>query len=234
MLALAADLLGVGLHRLVAVVAVGDQQLGVPGRRLHGGDRVSVFDAPDAVDGAVVVGDLSPGRAGGVGREGPPCALLGIGVEREDGGEVGSGGPGQAQAVLLGSGMGPLVRPDATGTVGLDPDSREEAPARQAASVRRRVVLRVGPDGGLAVAREHPLQLPRFDQLAGRRVGVAVTLRQVERDHVEGRALHQLGALGGVDHVVGGSDDVLEPSHHGRVVVERAKGLDVGHGGGGG
>ncbi len=45
-LALAADLLGVGLHRLVAVVAVGDQQLGLGGGALDGGDRAGVGHAP--------------------------------------------------------------------------------------------------------------------------------------------------------------------------------------------
>ena len=59
-LALAADLLGVGLHRLVAVVAVGDQQLGVARGGLDRGDRVAVGDAPEAMDRAVAVADLAP------------------------------------------------------------------------------------------------------------------------------------------------------------------------------
>ena len=76
-LALAADLLGVRLHRLVAVVAVGDQQLGVARRRLHRGDRRGVGHAPEAVHGAVGVGHLAPGRVLGGGRERAHAARAG-------------------------------------------------------------------------------------------------------------------------------------------------------------
>ena len=46
-----------------------------------------------------------------------------------------------------------------------------------------------------------------------------------------GRAGRQLGALLGVDHVVGRRDDVLEAAVLPEVVVQRAQGLDLGHGG---
>ena len=53
--ALVADLLRVGAGGLVAMVAVGDQQLGVGQLLRDRGVDLGVGDAPDAVDGAVVV-----------------------------------------------------------------------------------------------------------------------------------------------------------------------------------
>ena len=48
----AADLVGVGARGLVAVVAVGDQQLGVGELGGDGAVSVGVADPPDPVDGA--------------------------------------------------------------------------------------------------------------------------------------------------------------------------------------
>ena len=59
-LALAADLVGVGARGLVAVVAVRDEELGSVELGLDGLDHGGVGDAPDAVDGAVGVGGLAP------------------------------------------------------------------------------------------------------------------------------------------------------------------------------
>ena len=56
----ARDLLLVDAGGLVAVMAVGDQQLGVLERGLEGVDRGGVVDAPQLVDRAVLVGDLAP------------------------------------------------------------------------------------------------------------------------------------------------------------------------------
>jgi hypothetical protein len=82
-------------------VAVGDQQLAgceLGGERLMDG---RVADPPDPVGRAVVVGDLSPRVAGEGGLEVPPGIA---GMESEDGGEVVTGGAGEAQAVSLGPG----------------------------------------------------------------------------------------------------------------------------------
>jgi len=51
-------------------------------------------------------------------------------------------------------------------------------------------------------------------------VGIAAVggLREVDLDHVERRALEQLGALRGVDHVVGRRDHILERAHRRRLV----------------
>ena len=61
--ALAADLVAVGAGGLVAVVAVGDQQLGAGQPLVDGGVDGRVADPPDAGDGAVLVGHLAPGLA---------------------------------------------------------------------------------------------------------------------------------------------------------------------------
>ena len=61
--AVPADRVGIGSCRLVAVVAVGDQELGL---RELGGDRavgLRIVDAPDPVRDAVVVDGLGPARA---------------------------------------------------------------------------------------------------------------------------------------------------------------------------
>ena len=89
--ALAADLVGVGARGLVAVVAVGDQQLGVG---QLGGDRLvdrGVGDPPDAVDGAVVVGRPRPRARRRGGLEVAPGVP---GVKGEDRREVVAGGRG--------------------------------------------------------------------------------------------------------------------------------------------
>ncbi len=72
--AFAADLLGVDARGLVAVVAVGDQQLGAAQRLLEGGDRAGVADAAQPIDRAVVVGQLGDGggRGAALGPRRPP------------------------------------------------------------------------------------------------------------------------------------------------------------------
>ena len=70
MRALAADLLRVDARGLVAVVAVGDQQLGGRQRLLDGGDRVAVAHAPEAVHCAVLVGQLAERGTGERGASG--------------------------------------------------------------------------------------------------------------------------------------------------------------------
>ena len=104
-----ADLALVGEGGLVAVVAVGDQQLA--GREL-GGDRLvdgRVADAPDAVGGPVGVGDLAPRLSADRRLQVLPGVAR---VEGEDGGEVVASRAGEAQPVLLRPGLSALVRPD--------------------------------------------------------------------------------------------------------------------------
>src|SRR5215212_10481617 len=97
------------------------------------------------MDGAVVVDDLGPWRLVQVRRERAPGGAGRVVVEAEDGGEVRSRRPRQAQPVLLGPGMRALVRADAAGPVVLDLDAREDAVARAGGAVGAGVVLRQRP-----------------------------------------------------------------------------------------
>jgi hypothetical protein len=84
MVALAADLVGVHAGRLVAVVAVGDEQLGVGQRALDRLDRGRVCQPPQPGGRPLVVRDLAEGLALGRGLERRPGDALGVGVQRED------------------------------------------------------------------------------------------------------------------------------------------------------
>ena len=151
--ALAADLVAVGARGLVAVVAVGDQQLGAGEALGDGGVDRRVADPPDPVDGAVVVGGLAPGLAAERRLDQRPGVL---GAEREDRREVVAGGPGQLEPVLQRARVGALVGADAAGLVVLDPDPGEDAVAAVAGAVGRGVVLGQRPDRRLASSTSTP------------------------------------------------------------------------------
>ena len=111
-IALAADLLGVHARGLVAVVAVGDQELGPGQRVLERGDLLSAAHAPERVAGALVVRRGGERLASGRPLERRRGGAVLVGEEAEDGGQVRARGPGQPEAVLLGPGVGSLVRAD--------------------------------------------------------------------------------------------------------------------------
>ena len=199
------------------MVTVRDQQLA--GREL-GRDRLvdgRIVDAPDAVGGAVAVGDIAPGLVTQGGLEVAPRVAR---VEGEDGGEVVAGGAGQPQAVLLRSRLGPLMRTNAL-AVGGELDPGEEAAAGEAGAVGRRVVLLERPDRRLGVPRQHSLVGPLAQQLRRVPIGIAAVriAGQVELDHVVRRAAGKFGPLRLVDHVVGRSDDVGQRPDRAEVVV---------------
>ncbi len=249
-IALPAHLLGIGARGLIAVVAVGDQQLGVARRGLHRGDDRLVGDPPQAVDGALRVGGLAPRRLRGDRLERPPRRAGGVGVEREDRRHVGARGARQAQPVLLRARVRALVRAHPPRPVLLDAHPAEEPAPGLRHPVGAGVPLRVRPDRGLRVAHHGALQLPALEQLSGHPVGIGELALdallpvgaalagggrpgEIHRDHVERGARDQRGPLRGVDHVVGRGHDVAEGSDHGEVVVQRAQGLNVSHRGAG-
>ena len=86
-----------------------------------------------------------------------PRDVVGVGVEREDRREIGLGRPRQAEAILLGAGVGPLVRADPAGPVLLDADAGEESPTRARLAVGSGVVLRERPEGVLRVGGDDAL-----------------------------------------------------------------------------
>ena len=226
-LALAAHLVGVDARGLVAVMPVGDQQLGVGQRRLQLGDQVRVGRAPEPVDGAVEIGG---GGERLLRRQLGPCvrsaASVAVRKQREDGGQVRLRGAGQPQPVLLGSRMGALVGPDAPGAVVVHVHAREEAGAHPAAAVRGQVVLAQHPDRRRVLVHQDAALAP----VAEGGGGLVVAGRQVDVHHVVGAAGCQLGPQLVVDHVVGRGDQVVQRAGLRRVVAQRAKRLDVGHG----
>ena len=164
----------------------------------------------------------------GVG-EGVSSDSVRIGIEREDRREVGLGGARKAQPVLLGSRMGALVRADAAGSVLLHADAREEALPGTGAAVGSGVILSQRPQARLLVGDQHPLPAPVGE--LGRRPLVAIfaPFGKIDAHDVVRRARFELGALLGIDHVVGGSHDRLEAVGLLEVVAERVQGLDLGH-----
>ena len=180
MRALAADLLGVRARGLVAMVAVGDQQLGGLRRAGDLGDRpgsptrhsrLTVWSSSVACPQAVrCLGDALDGAGDRAGR---------VIEQGEDRGEVRPGGPGQLEPVLLRSRVRPLVRPDPAGPVVLHAHAREKPASPAGAAIRAGVVLLEHPDGGLLVAHDAPVGSPGREQLGRGVVGV-LAVRKVD------------------------------------------------------
>ena len=203
-------------------------------RRARCGDRLvdrRVGDPPDPVDGAVVVGDLAPGRR----RRSParPAARRRRWRARRSargcGGWRGSGRGGPA------SGRAGCARGGARGR------ARSPRPATRAriavagvlGAVGRRVVLGQRPERGLAVLGEDALgaSTPRSSRRRARRGrrrrpvcgrSISTTLK--------GERPSSSRPLLGVDHVVGRRGDVAQRADAVEVVVQGGEGADVGHG----
>jgi hypothetical protein len=144
-------LVAVAQCRLVAVVAVGDEQLLVEKVGARGGGEGGIAHDPEVVAGAAAVSHRVQGwlRAG-LGTE--ALELPGrVGEQREDRAEVGVNGAHQPQAVLLGPGEGGLVGEDGAGVERLQAHAAKEggeavelAPGiviLDAAEVKRRLLL---------------------------------------------------------------------------------------------
>ena len=234
--ALAADLVAVGDRRLVAVVAVGDQQLRVGEQLADRGVNRGVADPPDPGHGAAGIGGFAPRLLRlDRGRHQRPWVL---GAEREDRREVVAGGAGQVEPVLLRPRQGALVGQDLARLEVLDPDPGEDAVAGAGGAVGSAVVLRHRPDRRLGVVDQGAGLAPGLHRLGGPRVGVVVRLlrsglpvrfRQVDRDRVVGGARQQLRPLRRVDHVVGRRRDPVQRSDDIEVVVGGEDRAHVGH-----
>ena len=222
---LAADLLRVDPRGLVAVVAVGDQQLGVGQRHLELGDQVLVGGAPDRVLRAVEVGRRCERRGAGDLIHRASGGAVAIGEQAEDGGEVGAGGARELEPVLLGARVRALVRADAARPVLIHAHAREDTGAAAPVAVGRLVVLAEHPDRRLVLVDERAPRAP----VVHRGGGLLVAGREVDLDDVVGAAGSQPRPQLVIDHVVGRGDHVLERAHDGGLVAERVQRLEVGH-----
>ena len=152
-----------GERGLVAVVAVGDEELRV--RETRAG---IFFDTPEPV------------AAGGKVRL-PQRGLDRIAVvEQEDRLELRPCRPQQPQSPLLRPGVRALVRQDDPVLVRFEPQRDHESVPGPRHPVRARVALRQRPDHRVGLALEHAFGLP-LDQLAG---GLLFRVRQGEVDDV--------------------------------------------------
>ena len=202
------DVRPIGERGLVAVVAVGDQQLPV-GERL--GDPVGrETPQPRALDLEVRLA------------VGPPRDRLAL-VEEEERLQLRAGLTEQAQTAFLRDAVCALVGQDDPRLVRLGPQRGHKPLARTGDLVRADVVLRQPPDA-LGLVLEHSVGAPLAPEPA--RFGLVVGQRQMD-DVVRARGAEALALLGR-DHVVRRGDEALE--RPGRLdVANGAKRLDLGH-----
>ncbi len=226
---LAAHLLGVDPRRLITVMAVGDQQLGIAEGLFRGLDRILIVHAPEAIHGPVVVGGLGPRRCFGERRQRAPDGFRWVGEQREDRGQVGLRRAGQPEPVLFGPRVGSLVGADPAGAVVSQAHAREEAATSPTPAVGPGVLLGKRPHCRLPIGDQHRLLTPPRELDGGVLVRVTIPPRQVDAHDVIRRTSLQRRALLGVDHVVRGCDHVLQAAGLDEVVMERAQRFDFGH-----
>src|SRR5579872_1383772 len=202
-----AAVLGVERQRgLVAVVAVGDQQL-----------RVREVGELGAAPEAVAVA----GEVGLTLRDRDPRPV----VEQEDRLQLRPRRAQQAQAPFLRPRVRPLVRQHDPPLVRLEPQRDDEAVPLAHDAVRADVRLRERPRGRLRLADDDPARAPRR-QVARR---LLLRLRKGQVDDVVRAAVEVVEALFGRDHVVRRRDETLEPPRAVAIPL-RAEGAYLGHG----
>ena len=197
----------------VAVVAVGDEQLLVGHQLL---DLRGGGDLPHAVDGAVLVGDFGDGRRGGGLIEQGVDGAGRVGIQHEDGFEVGVGVLEQFHAVLLGTGEGLLVAEDDARRVFFHLAEGDEALADEAlAGIGDDEFLEVGEHAGFGVARPDAARDPVLHGAGGAGVdvvgfGVAgLALAEDDAHQIVGARFEVMALHRRRDLVVGLGDKVL-------------------------
>ena len=192
---------------LVAVVAVGDQELRV-------GEALAwiVLDAPEPVaprgEVRLALGNLDRVAV----------------VQQKDRLELGPRRPQEPQAPLLRPGVRSFVRQDDSVLVGLESQGDHESVADPRHPVRAGVGLRQRPDRRFGLALEHAVSLP-IRELAR---GLFLGLRQSQMDDVVRVERQVVLSLLGRDHVVRRRDEPPERPRRGRV-AKRPKGPNLGH-----
>ncbi len=257
-LELGGALFGVGDGGLVAVVAVGDDELLV----CHGGeeevDDLGIGDLPEAVDDVVFVGDGEVG-CGGVGADHAADGFAGaagaedeffggeggVGVEHVDLLAVGAGGleEGEAVGFVFGEGLFVAVD-DLVGVVVEVAEGDEAAALANLGGAGDGVGLGVAVDGWLGLFGEDVVAAPLVECVGGTGVdvvglfasgeevlwfGVAgLVLAEDDADEIVGAGFVVALLHGRGDLVVGLGDDVFHVDA-GWVVTEGAEGVKTGH-----
>ena len=227
-LALAADLVGVDARGLVAVVAVGDQQLRVGQGALERGDGVGVARCARACCGCRR--GRSPrrrARLGGLRRAPRAAAPSGSGKRLKMGERLARVARVSRSRSSFGPGVGALVGPDAAGAVVLHAHAREEAGAGALRAVGRRVVLAEHPDGRLVLLTRTPCW--RQSSSMSRAAWIVALAAGRSRRRCRGCAPASRARMLVVDDVVGRRDHILERAGGVGLVAERPERLNVGH-----
>src|SRR6266508_4259432 len=198
----------VGERGLVAMMAVGDQQLRA--REARG-----IVDAPELVAAALQVGRT-------VGRR-RRIAF----VEQEDRLQLGARRAQEPQPSLLRGGVRALVRQDDSAVVRLRPQRRDQSGTSSPDVVRPGVILREEPEARLPVAGEDAFGAP-VREVPSR---LLLVLRQRQVDDVVRAAAEVLLALRGRNDVIGRRDETLEGAGPRLVVALRAKRPNIRHDG---
>ena len=219
---------------LVAVVAIGqkDRFVGNEGSDLV--DEMVIGQRPDTGDNPEMVGGLDGQRSTNGLVEEFGYSSGWIRVEAEDRAEVHGGGAEQFEAVGFGARKCLFVGKNTALAKWLELDTRQKALAREYAAIDLEALLNC-VDAALGFLQEYVVCQP-IPQ-AGSGAGVAVVefgivgcfLVQDEPDNIGWIFGVKLFLQGGVDHIVGGSDNILECANLGKIVPVATKRLNICH-----
>ena len=198
-------------RRLVAMVAVGDDHARAAQRGLDAGDRRRIGHAPEAMPLALEIARFCDRLAARRRcREERPARIR---DEHEQQTRVRARCLQQPHAILLGPGMGALVRQHLAARVVGHLAQRDEPNARHLAAVDA-ICLVIRIHGRRRLARPQPLGEPRVERRARPRVLVGAALRLIAwiRDADDVRRAHRIEKilLLGADLIVRRRDDLAE------------------------
>ena len=216
-------------HGLVAVVAVGDQDLLVGEEAGEARDRRLVVERPHPVANPIGRRRVDRGRPGRRGVDHRARGRVRVPVEAEDGRDLGARRPQQAPPVFLRSRERVLVGEHHPAVERLQPHRREE-PAAGVALAGPAELLLVDVAGVARLGAEDPLRRPGREQPGRAAIArVVFSARELEPDHVVGIARLQRPPLTVADDVVGRGEHVRQVGRAGGVVAESAKRSDLSH-----
>ena len=220
--------------RLIAVMTVRNEDRFVVQTGLRTADDVVVFDHPQPVDHAEMVGRHRGRQLQALVVEG----FLNIGVlvriQAKDRREVRVGGTNQHQPVKLRARQRLLVGKDVAGAELFEPNARQEAAAHKGLALPLEL-LRVNVHHVFLLVLQDAIDHPVLQETGGSGVlcvgaGIARLFAvQLEPDEVAGMLLEEIILLLFVDHVVGGRDHIGQVAHLRHVITPATKRTDFHH-----